>query len=100
MKIFERRVDKPVLLRNKFATQFTKKTNMKKYIAVLAVVAFAVTSYAGGKACSDKDKAACAGKDQAACCAGKAGAVAKGTSCSKGEVAKKVLQSPKAAGAS
>ena len=67
---------------------------MKKYIAMLTIAAFAVTSYAGDKACSDKAKAACAGKDQAACCAGKT--VAKGTSCSKGEVAKKVVQSPKA----
>ena len=69
---------------------------MKKYIAMLTVAAFAVTSYAGDKACSDKAKAACASKDQAACCATKDGAVAKGASCSKGEVAKKV-QSPKAA---
>ena len=69
---------------------------MKKYIVMLAVAAFAATSYAGGKECSDKAKAACAGKDQAACCAGKA--VAKGASCAKGEIAKKALQSPKAAG--
>ena len=67
---------------------------MKKYIAMLTVAAFAVTAYAGDKACSDKAKAACAGKDQAACCASKT--VAKSASCSKGEVAKKVVQSPKA----
>lgn len=78
---------------------------MKKYIAMLAVAAFAVTSYAGDKACSGKEKAACAAKGQTACsakaqtaCASKASTVAKGSSCCKGEVAKKVLQSPKAAG--
>jgi hypothetical protein len=78
---------------------------MKKYIALLMVAAFAVSSYAGEKACAGKDAAACAGKDksacagkeQAACCAGK-GAVAKGSSCSKAVIAKKGLQSPKAAG--
>ena len=75
---------------------------MKKYIAMLAVAAFAVTSYAGDtKACADKNKAACAGKEQAACCAGKdavakGASCTKGTSCAKGEVAKRVLQSPKA----
>ena len=80
---------------------------MKKYIAVLAVAAFTVSAYAGGKECSDKAKAACAGKDQAACCAGKSDAVAKagasctkGASCHKAELAKKWLQSPKAASAS
>lgn len=76
---------------------------MKKYIAMLAVAAFAVSAYAGGKECSDKAKAACAGKDQAACCAGKSDVAKAGATCTKGaknEVAKKVLQSPKAGSAS
>lgn len=92
---------------------------MKKVIVTLMVAAFAVVSYAGGKACADKANAACAGKDQAACaakaqaacagkdqtaCAGKSqtacGDKAKAGCCAqmaKKEAARKMM-SPKASG--
>ena len=82
--------------------------NMKKYIALLTVAAFAVVGYAGDtKACADKDKAACSAKDKAACAEkGKAAcpASAEAASCCPGgkmakkDGTKKIVQSPKAAG--
>lgn len=77
---------------------------MKKYIVMLTIAAFAVAAQAGDKACAGKDKAACAGKAKAACsekansaCADQAKA---GGCCAKAATAKKVVQSPKAAGQS
>jgi len=80
---------------------------MKKYIALLTVAAFAVVGFAGDTkagankaACSGKDAAACAAKGKSACPASAEAA----SCCPNGKLAKKdgtkkIVQSPKAAGA-
>jgi len=79
------------------------KPIMKKYIALLTIAAFAVAAQAADKTCPAKDKAACCmGKDKATCAekakAGCADQAKAGGCCAKSAAARKVLQSPKAAG--
>jgi hypothetical protein len=81
---------------------------MKKYIALLTVAAFAVVGYAGDNkasadkaaCCKGKDSAACADKSKAACPASaEAASCCPGGKVAKKDTTKKIVQSPKAAGA-
>src|SRR5262245_57399822 len=100
VKFLERSFDKPVRWSNTFTQHST--TTMKKYLAILTVAAFAAVSYAGDKATTQSPKAASADKAKTEACS--ASVAAASTCCADGKLAKKdstkkIVQSPKAAGA-